>query len=175
MRRRIIVSLAVALTVAGCSSGEGRVESEPVREAPPVRGEIDVAVEPLALDALPAAPEAGTGQALLGEETYSFVVTFCDDTRPIGEGQGDGVQVNWDIHEDGDHRVNIRTSDDDGNWVRGGPAEAQWDEATRTLRFAGAFVPFRATDGSQAQPGGVVLVCPPASGQSIDTVGGEGA
>lgn len=162
MRTRFIATVTAVLALAGCSSGDGggRVES-PQRQAPPVRGEIEVAVEPLTLEELPEAPDEATGVALLGEETYSFVVTFCDEARPVGAGQGEGVEVNWDIHDDGDHRVNIRTSDDDGNWVRGGPAEAEWDEATRTLRFAGAFVPFRAEDGTQARPGGVVLVCPP--------------
>lgn len=160
MRRGIIVPLAAVLVATGCSGGDGPVQSEDV-EAPPVRGEIEVSVEPMSLDQLPAVPEAGTGVAVLGEKTHDFAVTFCDDASPIGMGQGDGVEVNWDIREaDGDHRVSVKTSQDDGNWVRGGPAEAEWDAEARVVRFAGAFVPFRAEDGSEAVAGGVVLACP---------------
>lgn len=161
--RAVSFAVAVALLVlTGCSGGDDpdTQGSEAAQEAPPVRGEIEISVEPLAMDALPAVPETGTGVAVLGEKTYTFAVTFCDSTVRIGAGKGEGVEVNWDLHENGDHRVNVRTSADKGNWVRGGPAEADWDTAARTVRFAGAFVPFRASDGDDARPGGIVVACP---------------
>lgn len=162
MRAVSFAVVAALLVLAGCSDGDDpeTQRSEAAQEAPPVRGEIQVSVEPLEMEALPAAPEAGTGVAVLGEKTYTFAVTFCDSSARIGAGKGEGVEVNWDLHENGDHRVNIRTSADDGNWVRGGPAEGDWDTPARLVRFAGAFVPFRATDGDDARPGGIVVTCP---------------
>lgn len=182
--RRVASALLVALLLlTACSGGDpdadGSEASERAREIedlPPVRGEIEIDVEPLALDALPEAPEPGTGVAVVGERSYTFVVTFCDEAAAIGTGSGERVEVAWDVRDDGDHRVNVRTKDGD-NWVRGGPAEADWDAATGTLRFAGAFVPFRATDGRDAQPGGVVLVCPDGGvGEATEAQGAtEGA
>lgn len=171
LRKMLIAMLLAALALTGCSGDgdkadenaeqNGHSEGASPKPERPVRGDIEVAVEPLALSALPAAPAAGEGRALLGEKTYSFAVTFCDDASPIGTGEGEGVAVAWDIREDGDHRASIKLTEGDSRWVRAGAAEAEWDPETRTLRYGGAFVPFRAADGSKAQAGGFVLVCPP--------------
>lgn len=169
LRKMLIAMLLSAVALTGCSGGGDEPEgqegepaaSESAAPSRPVRGEIEVGVEPLALDALPAAPAAGEGRAMLGDKTYSFAVTFCDEASPIGTGEGEGVSVAWDIREDGDHRASIKLMPDDARWVRAGAAEADWNPETRTLRYGGTFVPFQATDGSKAQAGGFVLVCPP--------------
>jgi hypothetical protein len=171
LRKTLIATLLAALALTGCSgdketageNADSNGHSESASPAPgrPVRGEIEVAIQPLALAALPAAPAAGEGRAMLGDKSYSFAVTFCDEASPIGTGEGEGVAVAWDIREDGDHRASIKLTEGDARWVRAGAAEADWDPETRTLRYGGTFVPFRAEDGSKAQPGGFVLVCPP--------------
>ena len=169
LRKTLIAMLLAALALTGCGGRDAdkagdkadHTASESPQPSRPVRGEIEVAVEPLALSALPAAPAAGEGRAILGGKTYSFATTFCDDAAPIGTGEGEGVSVAWDIREDGDHRASIKLTEGDARWVRAGAAEADWDPETRTLRYGGTFVPFRAEDGSKAQAGGFVLVCPP--------------
>jgi hypothetical protein len=172
LRKMLVTMLLAALALTGCRGDEktagengdhtGHTESASPQPDRPVRGEIEVEVAPLALSALPAAPPAGEGRALLGERTYSFAVTFCDEASPIGTGEGEGLTVAWDIREDGDHRASIKLTEGDARWVRAGAAEAEWNPETRTLRYGGVFVPFRATEGSKAQAGGFVLVCPPA-------------
>lgn len=172
MRALLVALLVPALLLTGCDGDDGAVEEpgsqeqEPgtAEERPtrPARGEIDVAVDPLTVAELPEAPDAGLGRAVLGEESFDFSVTFCADESPIGTGEAEGLTVAWDIREeDGDHRVSIIFSEEDRRWVRAGPAEVEWDPEARVLRFAGAFVPFQAEDGSQARQGGIVVVCPP--------------
>jgi hypothetical protein len=172
MRALLIAVLAAGLLLAGCS-GEDEVEgddraaerddadAEQAETAPRrVRGEIDVAVEPLTLDELPETPEPGFGRAVLGDRVVDFAVTFCDGEQPIGTGEGEGVEVAWDIREeDDDHRVAVRLEGGEERFVRAGPAEAEVDAEAGVVRFAGAFVPFQSDDGDEAVRGGFVAVC----------------
>lgn len=182
MRAVLLAVLVTALALTGCSGGDDPAISPGADPASPrpVRGDIEVDIDPLTLadldDLVTDAPEAGTGVALLGDKTYTFAATFCDANTPVGSGEGEGMTVAWDIRpDDDDHRVAIRILKGDARWVRADTAEAEWDPETRTLRFAGAFVPFRAEDGKDAVTGGLVLVCPAAETTSDGTTADETA
>jgi len=180
MRAVLLAVLLTALALTGCSGGDDPATGPGADPASPrpVRGDIKVDIDPWTLadldDAVTDAPEAGTGVALLGDKAYTFAATFCDPNAPIGSGEGEGMTVAWDIRpDDGDHRASIRILKGDVRWVRADTAEAEWDAETRTLRFAGAFVPFRAEDGKDAVTGGLVLVCPAAEATAEETAASE--
>lgn len=144
---------------------EGEGEGDPGEPSPsPQRrrepGDREIAVEPLTLEELPDPPDtAATGILVFDGEELEFAVEFCSDDQPIGNGEGEGVRVAWDLDAEGDrHRAAVRMLDDDARFTRAGPAEME--QEGRTVRFAGAFLPFRETDPEQAVAGGFVAVCP---------------
>lgn len=172
MRKLLLLVLGLALAVTACNGDDPTVENQETADpAPgdtevatprPRPADIEIAVEPMALDELPEPPAAGSGIVVVDGEELPFTVEFCSPDRPIGTGEGEGYRVAWDLRDDGDHRVSVRwTEDEDRRLVRGGPASADWD--ARVVRFAGAFIPFRADDGDDAVPGGLIVHCAEAA------------
>lgn len=170
MRKLLVLILGLALVATACS-GDGPDVAEDGENGEPIGtdtevatprprpGDIELAIDPMTLDDLPATPQPGSGIVVVDGEELTFAVEFCSPDRPIGTGEGDGYRVAWDLRDDGDHRVSVRwTDDEDRRLVRGGPASADWD--VTVVRFAGAFIPFRADDGADAVPGGLIVSCP---------------